>query len=54
MNIKNLSLAFLLTCCSSQNKLTLEEVKEMIEKKSPAKKTTIKKAPAKKTVAKKK
>ena len=35
-------------------KLTLEEVKEMIEKKSPAKKTAVKKAPAKKTVAKKK
>ena len=35
-------------------KLTLEEVKEMIEKKSPAKKTAAKKAPAKKAVAKKK
>ena len=36
------------------SKLTLEEVKEMIEKKSPAKKTAAKKAPAKKAVAKKK
>ena len=35
-------------------KLTLETVKEMIEKKTPAKKATAKKAPAKKTVAKKK
>lgn len=35
-------------------KLTLETVKEMIEKKTPAKKTATKKAPAKKTVAKKK
>ena len=35
-------------------KLTLEEVKEMIEKKSPAKKTAAKKAPAKKTTTKKK
>ncbi len=35
-------------------KLTLEEVKEMIEKKAPTKKTAAKKAPAKKAVAKKK
>jgi DNA topoisomerase-1 len=35
-------------------KLTLETVKEMIEKKAPAKKTATKKAPAKKSVAKKK
>jgi DNA topoisomerase-1 len=35
-------------------KLTLETVKEMIEKKTPPKKTATKKAPAKKTVAKKK
>ena len=35
-------------------KLTLETVKEMIEKKTPAKKATAKKATAKKTVAKKK
>nr|WP_294860899.1 type I DNA topoisomerase [uncultured Fluviicola sp.] len=34
--------------------LTLEKVKEMIEKKAPAKKTAAKKAPAKKAVAKKK
>jgi DNA topoisomerase-1 len=34
--------------------LTLDQVKEMIEKKSPAKKTAAKKAPAKKTPAKKK
>ena len=31
MNIKNLSLAFLLTCCSSQNKLTLEEVSTFLK-----------------------
>ncbi|TBX69596.1 type I DNA topoisomerase [Flavobacterium silvisoli] len=36
------------------SKLTLEEVKEMIEKKTPAKKTTTKKTTAKKTPAKKK
>jgi DNA topoisomerase-1 len=35
-------------------KLTLETVKEMIEKKAPAKKTATKKAPAKKSLAKKK
>ncbi len=35
-------------------KLTLETVKEMIEKKTPAKKATAKKAPTKKPVAKKK
>ncbi len=35
-------------------KLTLAEVQEMIEKKSPAKKTAAKKAPAKKVVSKKK
>jgi DNA topoisomerase-1 len=35
-------------------KLTLETVKEMIEKKTPPKKAATKKAPAKKTVAKKK
>ncbi|MBP6072328.1 MAG: type I DNA topoisomerase [Flavobacterium sp.] len=34
--------------------LTLEQVKELIEKKSPAKKTSAKKAPAKKATAKKK
>ena len=34
--------------------LSLDEVKEMIEKKSPAKKTAAKKAPVKKTTAKKK
>jgi DNA topoisomerase-1 len=36
------------------SKLTLDEVKEMIAKKTPAKKTPAKKAPAKKTTAKKK
>ena len=35
-------------------KLTLAEVQEMIEKKSPAKKVAVKKAPAKKVVSKKK
>ena len=36
------------------SKLTLAQVQEMIEKKTPAKKTATKKAPAKKTTAKKK
>ena len=36
------------------SQLTLEQVKELIEKKSPAKKTSAKKAPAKKATAKKK
>lgn len=36
------------------SKLTLEKVKELIEAKAPAKKTTAKKAPAKKSTAKKK
>ena len=36
------------------SKLTLAQVQEMIEKKTPAKKTAAKKAPAKKTTAKKK
>ena len=36
------------------SKLTLAQVQEMIEKKTPAKKTATKKASAKKTTAKKK
>ena len=36
------------------SKLTLAQVQEMIEKKTPTKKTAVKKAPAKKTTTKKK